>query len=110
MTNTIPPVDLEKAKAAADDPKLARVQQVKGLRKMLDGLLQQVKSFDPSSVEVRVVEQKLIESIMWLGMELKRVGTPNRPPPSRQGIRPSGQEHPLPQKPCPAEPALLHLP
>ncbi len=52
------------------------VRQVKSLRQGLDGQLQSMKAL-PSSREVSLSITKIQEGIMWLGMELKRLGEAN---------------------------------
>ena len=52
------------------------VKQVKSLRQGLDGQLQSMKAC-PSSREVSLAITKIQEGIMWMGMELKRLGEAN---------------------------------
>lgn len=56
-----------------------RIKEVKQCRKELDDTLQLVRllSGDDPSEEISLVIVKIKEGIMWLGMELKRLGTPN---------------------------------
>lgn len=58
------------------------IQSVKQLRKDLDALLQELKAL-PASNERVLSSIKLAEAIMWLGMDLKRLGTPNPYPNSK---------------------------
>lgn len=55
---------------------------IKQLRVDGDALIQRVKDL-PSSRERSLVVTKLQEAVMWLGMDLKRLGTPNPYPNSR---------------------------
>lgn len=57
------------------------VKQIKSLRQGLDGQLQSMKAA-PSSREVSLAITKIQEGIMWLGMELKRLGEKNPYPES----------------------------
>lgn len=54
----------------------------KQLRKAIDQLIQQIKML-PSSRERSLAVTKLQEGVMWLGMDLKRLGTPNPYPSSK---------------------------
>ena len=54
----------------------------KQLRKAIDQLIQQVKMLPPSR-ERSLAVTKLQEAVMWLGMDLKRLGTPNPYPSSK---------------------------
>lgn len=54
----------------------------KQLRKAIDQLIQQVKML-PASRERSLAITKLQEGVMWLGMDLKRLGTPNPYPSSK---------------------------
>lgn len=58
------------------------VRLTKQSRKDLDACLQTIKSELMPSHEVALCITKLQEAIMWLGMELKRLGTPNPYPES----------------------------
>ena len=58
------------------------VQQVKDLRRMGDNLIQNVKALTPSR-EVSLAITKFQEGVMWLGMELKRMGEENPYPNSK---------------------------
>lgn len=57
------------------------VKQIKSLRQGLDAQLQIMKTA-PSSREMSLAITKLQEGIMWLGMELKRLGEANPYPES----------------------------
>ncbi len=52
------------------------IRQAKEFRVALDGVLQLMKA-RPSSRECALAITKTQEAIMWLGMELKRLGTDN---------------------------------
>ena len=54
----------------------------KQLRKDLDALLQKLQEANKSR-ERSIAITKLQEAIMWLGMDLKRLGTPNPYPESK---------------------------
>lgn len=54
----------------------------KELRRDLDGQLQKLKSLPPSRERALSIT-KLQESIMWLGMDLKRLNEPNPYPNSK---------------------------
>ena len=54
----------------------------KRLRKELDKKIQEVKQL-PASRERSITITKLQEAVMWLGMDLKRLGTPNPYPSSK---------------------------
>lgn len=54
----------------------------KKLRQEIDAKIQQVKEL-PASRERSLCITKLQESVMWLGMDLKRLGTPNPYPSSK---------------------------
>jgi len=58
-----------------------RVKQTKALRQGLDSELQKLKSLT-SSRETSLSITKIQEGIMWLGMELKRLGEANPYPQS----------------------------
>ena len=57
------------------------IRGAKELRVQLDGILQLMKG-RPTSRECSLAITKLQESIMWLGMELKRLGEANPYPDS----------------------------
>jgi hypothetical protein len=59
----------------------SEIKDDKTLRKNLDDQLQQLKLL-PSSRERALAITKLQEAIMWLGMDLKRLGAPNPYPES----------------------------
>lgn len=59
-----------------------QVKEVKQWRKDLDVTLQQVKLSLPPTREKSITITKLQEAIMWLGMELKRLGEANPYPES----------------------------
>jgi len=52
-----------------------QIKTVKGHRADLDAVLQRIRASGPSR-EVSLVVTKVQEAIMWLGMELKRLGNP----------------------------------
>ena len=54
----------------------------KALRKNIDATIQEVKNL-PASRERSLAITKLQEAVMWLGMDLKRLGTPNPYPSSK---------------------------
>ena len=58
------------------------IPKVKQLRKDIDDVIQQVKTLD-SCREVSICITKLQEAVMWLGMDLKRIGTTNPYPNSK---------------------------
>lgn len=65
------------------------VTNTKQLRKDIDEIIQKVKELD-SSRETSLVITKLQEAVMWLGMNLKRLGEENPYPSSKDpstGIR-----------------------
>lgn len=72
--------------------KFVEVKNTKQLRKDIDEVLQRVKSLDRSR-ETSLVITKLQEAIMWLGMNLKRLGEANPYPesnnPDSQRIEPT---------------------
>lgn len=72
--------ELEAAKKEFHD---ARVIEVKQLRCDIDPLIQRVRALQPGSRECSLVITKLQEAVMWLGMELKRLGEANPYPNSR---------------------------
>ena len=59
------------AQEAADQ----QIERVKQHRKDLDDVLQRIKASGPSR-EVSLSVTKVQEAVMWLGMELKRLGNP----------------------------------
>ena len=62
--------------------KFVEVKNTKQLRKDIDEIIQRVKTLD-SCREVNITITKLQEAIMWLGMNLKRLGEANPYPESR---------------------------
>lgn len=58
------------------------IPKVKQLRKDIDDVIQQVKSLDGCR-EVSICITKLQEAVMWLGMDLKRIGAINPYPSSK---------------------------
>ena len=54
----------------------------KALRKVIDGIIQEVKAL-PASRERSLAITKLQEAVMWLGMDLKRLGNENPYPSSK---------------------------
>ena len=58
------------------------IPKVKQLRKDIDGVIQRVKSLDDCR-EVSICITKLQEAVMWLGMDLKRIGDINPYPNSK---------------------------
>ena len=60
----------------------AQIVDTKQLRVDLDAILQRVKNLQQSR-STAICRTKLDESIMWLGQNLKELGTPNPYPNSR---------------------------
>lgn len=58
------------------------IPKVKQLRKDIDDVIQRVKSLDGCR-EVSICITKLQEAVMWLGMDLKRIGETNPYPNSK---------------------------
>ena len=58
------------------------IPKVKQLRKDIDDVIQKVKTLD-SCREVSICIIKLQEAVMWLGMDLKRIGETNPYPNSK---------------------------
>ena len=58
------------------------IPKVKQLRKNIDDVIQRVKSLDDCR-EVSICITKLQEAVMWLGMDLKRIGDVNPYPNSK---------------------------
>lgn len=58
------------------------VVKIKGLRKDTDDIIQAIKSL-PTSREASLAITKLQEGVMWLGMNLKRLGEANPYPSSK---------------------------
>lgn len=71
----------------------SEIRAVKQLRVLLDGNLQILKALAPSR-ERSLSITKTQEAIMWLGMDLKRLGTPTPYPdsykPENTTINPTG--------------------
>ena len=55
------------------------IPKVKQLRKDIDDVIQRVKALD-NCREVSICITKLQEAVMWLGMDLKRIGETNSYP------------------------------
>ena len=58
------------------------IPKIKQLRKDIDDVIQRVKSLD-NCREVSICITKLQEAVMWLGMDLKRIGDINPYPNSK---------------------------
>ena len=58
------------------------IPKVKQLRKDIEDVIQRVKSLD-NCREVSICITKLQEAVMWLGMDLKRIGETNPYPNSK---------------------------
>lgn len=58
------------------------IPKVKKLRKDIDDVIQRVKTLD-NCREVSICITKLQEAVMWLGMDLKRIGDVNPYPNSK---------------------------
>lgn len=58
------------------------IPKVKQLRKDIDDVIQRVKALD-NCREVSICITKLQEAVMWLGMDLKRIGDTNPYPNSK---------------------------
>lgn len=58
------------------------IPKVKQLRKDIDDVIQRVKALD-NCREVSICITKLQEAVMWLGMDLKRIGETNPYPSSK---------------------------
>ena len=58
------------------------IPKVKQLRKDIDDVIQRVKALDGCR-EVSICITKLQEAVMWLGMDLKRIGVINPYPNSK---------------------------
>jgi len=83
--NEATPITQEEAVFSPDpshDPLGYEITENKRLRQDLDVRLQELKSL-PGSRERSLSRTKLEESIMWLGMDLKRLNTPNPYPNSK---------------------------
>lgn len=72
--------------------KFVEVKNTKQLRKNIDEIIQRVKTLD-SCKEVNITITKLQEAVMWLGMNLKRLGEldpyPESKNPDSQRIEPT---------------------
>ena len=68
------------------------VREIKSLRKDTDAIIQRIKAL-PGSAECTLAFRKAQESVMWLGMELKRRNEanpyPNSKDPSNSVIDPT---------------------
>ena len=58
------------------------IPKVKQLRKDIDDVIQRVRTLDDCR-EVSICITKLQEAVMWLGMDLKRIGETNPYPSSK---------------------------
>ena len=58
------------------------IPKVKQLRKDIDDVIQRVKALD-NCREISICITKLQEAVMWLGMDLKRIGETNPYPNSK---------------------------
>lgn len=61
---------------------MTEIQTIKHLRKQIDSIIQDVKQLERCR-ETSLVITKLQEAVMWLGMDLKRLGNPNPYPSSK---------------------------
>jgi hypothetical protein len=61
---------------------MSEIQTIKHLRQQIDNIIQDVKQLE-SCRETSLVITKLQEAVMWLGMDLKRLGAPNPYPNSK---------------------------
>lgn len=61
---------------------MSEIQTIKHLRKQIDNVIQDVKKLE-SCRETSLVITKLQEAVMWLGMDLNRLGNPNPYPSSK---------------------------
>ena len=61
------------------------IPKVKQLRKDIDDVIQRVKTLD-NCREVSICITKLQEAVMWLGMDLKRIGDTNPYPNSKDPL------------------------
>jgi len=77
---------VEKGNVSEIDPgKMTPEEEIpfdKDMRRQIDDILQMVKSA-PASRERSLAITKLQEAVMWLGMDLKRLGNPNPYPSSK---------------------------
>ena len=58
------------------------IPKIKQLRKDIDDVIQRIKALDGCR-EVSICITKLQEAVMWLGMDLKRIGAINPYPSSK---------------------------
>lgn len=61
---------------------MTEIQRIKHYRQQIDNIIQDVKQLE-SCRETSLVITKLQEAVMWLGMDLKRLGSPNPYPSSK---------------------------
>lgn len=61
---------------------IKEIPAIKQLRKDIDEIIQRVRELD-SCRETSIVITKLQESVMWLGMDLKRLNEPDPYPESK---------------------------
>lgn len=61
---------------------VSEIVRVKELRQSIDSIIQKVKNLE-SCRETSICITKLQEAVMWLGMDLKRLGNPNPYPYSK---------------------------
>lgn len=61
---------------------VSEIVRVKELRQSIDSIIQKVKNLE-SCRETSICITKLQEAVMWLGMDLKRLGNPNPYPGSK---------------------------
>lgn len=61
---------------------MSEIQTIKHLRQQIDNIVQDVKQLE-SCRETSLVITKLQEAVMWLGMDLKRLGNSNPYPSSK---------------------------
>ena len=64
-----------------DQPEITEITSDKMIRRDLDAVLQNVKNL-PSTRERALCITKIQEAIMWMGMDLKRLGNPDPYPTS----------------------------
>ena len=75
----VTPLDLAKAIQEANGYRENRIKNVKSLRVGIDALLQAMHRLvaEESSDEMITATRRARESVMWMGMELKRLGELN---------------------------------
>ena len=61
---------------------MTEIQRIKYYRVQIDNIIQDVKQLE-SCRETALAITKLQEAVMWLGMDLKRLGNPNPYPSSK---------------------------